>query len=71
VPSGAVLDRGIHQIIFVDRGGGHLEPRQVVTGNRTAERIEVLQGLGAGEHVVSSGHFLIDSESRLYDQPAH
>lgn len=72
VPAEAVLDRGFHQIVFVDRGAGHLEPTQVVTGQRTEEQIEIVKGLNAGDRVVSTGHFLIDSESRpTYDQLAH
>lgn len=72
LPIGAVLDRGMHETVFVDRGRGHLEPKEVITGQRTAEQVEILGGLHAGDRVVSSGHFLIDSESRLtYDQPDH
>ena len=51
--------------IFVDRGHGYLEPRQVETGKRTGDRIEVRKGLEPGERIVTSGTFLIDSESQL------
>jgi Cu(I)/Ag(I) efflux system membrane fusion protein len=65
VPIEAVLDAGMRKTVFVDRGNGYLEPRQVETGDRAGERIEILKGLKAGERVVISGNFLIDSESQL------
>lgn len=65
VPSEAVLDAGIRKTVFVDRGNGYLEPRQVQTGERVGDRVEVVSGLRPGERVVISGNFLIDSESQL------
>jgi multidrug efflux pump subunit AcrA (membrane-fusion protein) len=65
VPSGAVLDTGDRQTVFVDLGNGYLQPRQVTIGDRFNDRIAITSGLSAGERVVSSGTFLIDSESRL------
>ena len=65
VPSEAVLDSGLRQTVFVDRGNGFLEPRQVEIGQRLGDRLEILKGLQAGERVVTSGNFLIDSESQL------
>ena len=65
VPAEAVLDSGERQTVFVDRGNGYLEPREVVAGERVGDRIAVRRGLAAGERVVSSGTFLIDSETRL------
>lgn len=65
VPSEAVLNTGLKQTVFVDRGNGYLEPRQVQIGERIGDRIEIKQGLRAGERVVTSGNFLIDSESQL------
>jgi membrane fusion protein, copper/silver efflux system len=65
VPSEAVVDSGERQTVFVDRGNGHFEPRAVSTGQTIGNRIEILRGLQAGERVVSSGNFLIDSESQL------
>lgn len=65
VPRDAVLDTGKRQVVFVDQGNGYLEPRLVHTGQRTADFVEVLQGLEAGERVVSSARFLIDSESTV------
>lgn len=65
VPVDAVLDSGRRKIVFVDRGHGLFEPRQVETGERFGDRIEILRGLEAGERVVTAGNFLLDSESQL------
>ena len=65
VPAEAVLNTGIRQTVFVDRGNGYLEPRSVQAGEHIGDRIEILSGLKSGERVVTSGNFLIDSESQL------
>jgi RND family efflux transporter MFP subunit len=65
VPVEAVLDSGRMKTVFVDLGDGRFEPRHVQTGERFGDRIEILVGLKAGERVVTSGNFLIDSESQL------
>ena len=65
VPAEAVLDTGDRQTVFVDLGNGYLEPRQVVMGDRFGDRVAITRGLSAGERVVSSGTFLVDSESQL------
>jgi Cu(I)/Ag(I) efflux system membrane fusion protein len=49
----------------VDRGEGHLEPRKVELGEKVDGWYIVLKGLRAGERVVTSGNFLVDSESQL------
>lgn len=61
----AVIDTGESQHVFVHTAGNVLEPRQVKVGARLADRVEILQGLTPGDHVVTTGVFLIDSESRL------
>ncbi len=65
VPVDAVLDAGQRQTVFVDRGDGYLEPRQVEMGDRLGDRVVILSGLKAGERIVTSANFLIDSESQL------
>ena len=65
VPADAVLDTGDRQTVFVDLGNGYLEPRQVVVGERFGDRVTITRGLSAGERVVASGTFLVDSESQL------
>jgi len=64
-PVEAVLDSGKKKTVFVDRGDGYFEPRVVETGERMGDRVEIRSGLKAGDRVVTSGNFLIDSESQL------
>jgi membrane fusion protein, copper/silver efflux system len=61
----AVVDTGNTQHVFVRSSEGVLEPRTVRLGTRLADRLEVIEGLEAGEQVAAAGVFLIDSESRL------
>jgi RND family efflux transporter MFP subunit len=65
IPASGVFQSGTRQIAFVDRGGGYFEPREVETGDRAGDDLVVLKGLKAGEHIVTSANFLIDSESQL------
>jgi membrane fusion protein, copper/silver efflux system len=65
VPRDAVMDTGIRQLVFLHLGDGRIGWREVRTGVRVGEWIEVLEGLEAGEHIITSPAFLIDSESRL------
>lgn len=61
----AVVDTGQSQNVFVETSPNVFEPRPVKVGVQLADRVEILQGLVAGERVVTAGVFLIDSESRL------
>jgi biotin carboxyl carrier protein len=63
-PRDAVVDTGLQQHVFVATGD-RFEPRAVTLGARLADRVEVREGLRAGEQIVASGVFLLDSESRL------
>jgi RND family efflux transporter MFP subunit len=65
VPADAVLNAGERKTVFIDRGNGYFEPRQVKTGEREGDRIQILSGLTGGERVVTSGNFLVDSESQM------
>jgi Cu(I)/Ag(I) efflux system membrane fusion protein len=65
VPIDAVLDSGLTKTVFVERRPGVFEPRQVETGWRFNDRIEIVKGLVGGERVVVSGAFLLDSETRI------
>jgi Cu(I)/Ag(I) efflux system membrane fusion protein len=65
IPDSAVLDSGVRQVVFVDKGDGHFAPQEVQLGSRVDHTVEVLAGLTVGERVVTSGNFLIDSESKL------
>jgi Cu(I)/Ag(I) efflux system membrane fusion protein len=65
VPTEAVLNTGEDPYVFVAHPGGRFEPRVVSTGLRDGAWIQVLEGVSAGDTVVASASFLIDSESRL------
>jgi len=65
VPADAVVDSGTKKIVYVDKGNGIFEPRRVRTGWSHGGQVEISSGLSAGERVVVSGNFLIDSESRM------
>jgi len=65
IPDSAVIDTGKGQIVYVDKGDGAFEPREVELGLRADGAVEVLRGIKAGEKVVSSANFLIDSEAQL------
>ncbi len=65
VPAASVIDDGARQIVFVARGDGLFEPRDVRLGARAGTDVEIREGLAAGEEVVTSGIFLIDAESNL------
>lgn len=65
IPSSGVLQSGTRQIAFIDHGQGSLEPREIETGPRLDDSIVVLKGLKAGDRIVSSANFLIDSEAQL------
>jgi Cu(I)/Ag(I) efflux system membrane fusion protein len=61
----AIIDAGEMKIAFVDKGDGYLEPRAVKLGVKGDGIYEVLGGVVAGEKVVTSANFLVDSESSL------
>ena len=65
LPASAVIDSGSRQVVLVSKGEGRFEPRSVKLGRRGDGYAEVLDGLGAGEEVVTSATFLIDAESNL------
>ncbi len=65
VPEQAVIYAGEKRVVFVDLGEGRLLPKKIKTGLRNADYIEVLEGLVEGDEIVTSGNFLIASESKL------
>jgi len=69
VPADAIVDSGLRKTVFVDRGNGYFEPRRIETGRRIGDDVEVTKGLAAGERIVTSGTFFIDSESRMRAKP--
>lgn len=65
VPRSAVLDTGTRKLVYVAKNDGVFEAREIQAGAPTEEVFPILNGLKAGEQVVTSGNFLIDSQTRL------
>ena len=65
VPFSAVLPTGKHNIVFVDKGEGKLEPRFIELGRKYGDFYEVKSGLNETERVVTSANFLIDAEAKV------
>ena len=65
VPKEAVLDTGLRQLVFLDRGQGIYEPTPVKLGRKSQDRVEVLEGIKEGDRVVTSANFLLDADSKL------
>jgi Cu(I)/Ag(I) efflux system membrane fusion protein len=65
VPVSAVLPTGQHNIVFVDKGEGKLEPRFIELGRKYGEVYELKSGAKEGERVVTSANFLIDAEAKV------
>jgi Cu(I)/Ag(I) efflux system membrane fusion protein len=65
VPLEAVLPTGERNLVFVNRGDGHFVPRDVIVGARGDSLIEIVRGLEAGDEVIASATYLLDSESNL------
>ena len=65
VPKEAVLETGLRQLVFLDRGQGRYEPASVKLGRRSQDEVEVLEGLKEGDRIVTSANFLLDAESKL------
>jgi Cu(I)/Ag(I) efflux system membrane fusion protein len=64
-PVEAVLPTGTRNIVFVDKGGGRLEPRFIQTGRKFGDYFEIQSGLKEGESVATSANFLIDAEAKV------
>jgi Cu(I)/Ag(I) efflux system membrane fusion protein len=65
VPVDALVDTGVQTRVYVEHGEGVFEPREVETGWRNGEKVEIRKGVQPGERVVVAATFLVDSESRL------
>ena len=65
LPVDALVDSGASTRVYVERADGIFEPREVQTGWRFDDRVEIRNGLEQGERVVVAATFLVDSESRL------
>ncbi|MGV1955507.1 efflux RND transporter periplasmic adaptor subunit [Agrobacterium sp. 22-214-1] len=65
VPNSAIVDTGDRQVVFLDKGDGKFEPKNVTLGVRGDDSTEIRQGVSAGDKVVVSANFLLDAESNL------
>jgi YHS domain-containing protein len=65
IPTEALLDSGLKKRVFIDRGNGYFVPREVETGWRFGDRVQIVSGLSTDDRIAVSGTFLLDSESRL------
>jgi len=70
VPAEAIVRTGTHEQVFVQRAPGKFEPRKVTLGLSADGQVQILHGLQAGEVVVNSSQFLLDSESKLKEATA-
>jgi RND family efflux transporter MFP subunit len=64
-PASAVLDSGTRQLVFVSEGNGYFQPRDIKVGHRLGDRVQILEGLEAGQQVAEGATFFLDSESQL------
>ena len=65
VPASAVFHSGTKSLIFAYSGDGNIEPREIELGPRVGDRQVIVKGTRAGEQIVTSANFLIDSEAQL------
>lgn len=65
IPEDAVIDSGTRQIVYIDKGEGYFEPREISIGLRADGMVEVTRGLKPGERIATAANFLIDSEAKL------
>jgi membrane fusion protein, copper/silver efflux system len=70
IPTSAVIDTGLRKTVFVAAGDDGFEPREVQTGWQFGDRVAIASGLRAGDRVVVSGTFLLDSDTRMRRRPA-
>src|SRR5262249_2207967 len=65
VPLDAVMNTGVEQYVFIDKGDGYVQPRKVKSSAEAGEKVGIEEGVKAGERVVTGANFIVDSESRL------
>ena len=68
IPRAAVLHTGDRTVVYVDKGGGAYEQRRVKLGRAGDEHWEILDGVRAGERIVTTGNLLIDGQAQLNSQ---
>jgi RND family efflux transporter MFP subunit len=65
IPAKSVFQTGLKQVVFLSKGSGRIEPKEVVLGPQSGDDVVVMSGLEAHQEIVTSANFLIDSESQL------
>jgi len=65
IPASAIFRSGTRNLVFVNKGEGNFEPREVELGSRVGDDLVIQRGLKPGDSVVTSANFLIDSEAQL------
>ena len=65
VPASSIFHSGTRQLVFVSHGDGQFEPREIQAGLQVGEQVIITKGLRAGDPILTSANFLIDSESQL------
>lgn len=70
VPESAIIDTGLRKVVYVEQKPGSYEMREVKTGLRTDQQVQITEGLKVGESVVIQGAFLIDAEAQIRGQGA-
>lgn len=65
IPDDAIIDTGVRKIVFVKKDNSIFEPREIKVGPKAENQTAILSGLKAGEEIVTSAHFLIDTESKF------
>jgi len=65
IPIEALIRTGREERVIIARGEGHFESRPVRAGIESGDWVEIIDGIEAGEKIVVSGQFLIDSEASL------
>ena len=65
IPSSAIINSGKTEVVMVQLAEGKFKPVKIRTGRRSADQVEVLEGLNAGDKIVTRANFLLDAESNL------
>jgi multidrug efflux pump subunit AcrA (membrane-fusion protein) len=65
VPASAIFHSGTRNLIFAYQGEGNIQPRDVEVGARVGDDVVIRKGVHAGDQIIASANFLIDSEAQL------
>ena len=71
VPAAAIVDDAGRPIVFVQREGETFERRAVTLGARSGDQVQILEGVAAGDRVVTAGAYLVRLASLSTSVPAH